>query len=311
MRVGGLRGAVRAALLAGLALLAAGCATAPPPGGADAASGRPIRLVAAENFWGSIAAQLGGPFVQVTSLVDNPDADPHDYEPTPADARAMATADVVLVNGVGYDTWASRLAAADANPDQTLVTVGTVVGADAGDNPHRWYDPADVDAVADELTATYRRVDPAHAADFDRLRETFATTGTAAYRAVVADIRERFAGTPIGASESIVAMVAPALGLELVTPAGFLRAVSEGTEPTAADKATVDQQIVTRAIAVYVYNSQNATPDVQQQIDAARAAGIPVTTVTETMVPADGTWQGWQTGQLMALRDALATATGR
>jgi zinc/manganese transport system substrate-binding protein len=103
-------------------------------------------------------------------------------------------------------------------------------------------------------------------------------------------------------------MVTPALGLALVTPSGFLRAVSEGTDPTASDKATADQQVQDHAIAVYVYNSQNATPDVQAQVDAARAAGIPVVTMTETMVPPDGTWQAWQTTQLVALRDALAKA---
>jgi zinc/manganese transport system substrate-binding protein len=106
-------------------------------------------------------------------------------------------------------------------------------------------------------------------------------------------------------------MLTPALGLDLVTPPGFLKAVTEGTDPTAADTSTVDQQIATREIAVYVYNSQNATPDVQQQVAAARAAGIPVTTITETMVPADGTWQQWQTTQLEALRRALARSTGR
>jgi zinc/manganese transport system substrate-binding protein len=115
----------------------------------------------------------------------------------------------------------------------------------------------------------------------------------------------------VGASESIFAMVAPALGLDLLTPPAFLTAVSEGTDPTAADKATVDQQISRKKIKVYVYNPQNSTPDVQSQVNAARAGGVPVTRLTETMVPATTTWQEWQTGQLVALRDALAKATGR
>ena len=105
-------------------------------------------------------------------------------------------------------------------------------------------------------------------------------------------------------------MLAPALGLDLITPPSFLEAISEGTDPTAADKATIDQQITTTQIKVYVYNSQNATPDVQAQIDEARAAGIPVTTITETMTPPTATWQQWQTAQLGALRAALAEATG-
>jgi zinc/manganese transport system substrate-binding protein len=296
---------------AAAAMVLAGCATAPPPGTAGAAQGRAIRVVAAENFWGSIAAQVGGARVRVTSLVDNPEADPHDYEPTPSDARAVASADVVLVNGIGYDTWATRLVEADGAPSQEVLTVGDVVGAKDGDNPHRWYDPDAVRKVADALVATYTRLDPGAGTDFRGLRDDFDSTGIAAYTQVTDDIRGRYSGTPVGASESIVAMLTPSLGLDLVTPPGFLQAVSEGTDPTASDTTTAHEQISTHAIAVYVYNSQNATPDVQAQIAAARAAGIPVTTITETMVPADGTWQQWQTAQLLRLRDALARATGQ
>ncbi len=300
---------VTAALVGAVTLV--GCATAPPPGSAGAAQGRPIVVVAAENVWGSIAAQVGGARVEVTSLVDSPSADPHDYEPTPADARAVASADVVVVNGLGYDTWASRLVAADGSPGQVLVDVGDVVGAKDGDNPHRWYDPHDVDLVADALVRSYRRLAPQDATTFDAARTAFGTIRTADYQQVVDEIRSRFAGTPVGASESIVAMLTPTLGLDLVTPPGFLAAISEGTDPTPADKATIDRQIAEHEIAVYVYNSQNATPDVQQQIAEARAAGIPVTTITETMVPTGTTWQQWQTAQLVRLRDALARGVGR
>jgi zinc/manganese transport system substrate-binding protein len=301
----------RAAAVLAIAITLSGCATAEPPGAPGSATGRPIRVVAAENVWGSIAAQVGGARVQVTSLVDNPAADPHDYEPTPADARAVASADVVVVNGLGYDTWASRLVAADGSPGQVLVDVGDVVGAKDGDNPHRWYDPHDVDEVADALVRSYQRLAPEDAATFVAARTTFGTTATAGYQQVVEEIRSRYGGTPVGASESIVAMLTPTLGLDLVTPPGFLAAISEGTDPTPADKATIDRQIAGHEIAVYVYNSQNATPDVQQQITEARAAGIPVTTITETMVPTGTTWQHWQTAQLVRLRDALARGVGR
>ena len=292
----------------------AGCGGASPgpsAGASGSATSRTIQVVAAENFWGSIAAQLGGAHVRVTSVIDNPDADPHDYEPTAADGRAIAAADLVLVNGVGYDTWASRLVAANPAPDRAVVTVGQVVGVADGGNPHRWYDPDDVSEVVDRLTGEYKRLDPADASSFDALRTTFETTALAGYKSVIADIRARYAGTPVGASESIFAVLAPALGLDLVTPPAFLRAVSQGTDPSAADKATIDAQITGRKIKVYVYNAQNATPDIQTQIGEAKAAGIPVTTITETMVPATGTWQRWQTAQLQALREALAKAIGR
>ncbi len=303
-------------VLAGSALVAlAGCSTAPaspaPGASGPGAGSRTIHVVAAENFWGSIAAQLGGRQVTVANIIDSPDADPHDYEPTAADGRAIAGADLVLINGVGYDTWATQAVKANPAPNRTVLTVGDLVGVPAGGNPHRWYNPDDVQKVIDEIVADYKKVDPADAAYFDQQKTAFETTGLAGYRAVIADIRARYAGTPVGASESIFAMTAPALGLDLLTPPSFLKAISEGTDPTAADKAAIDSQIKDKKIKVYVYNSQNATPDIQAQIAAARAHGIPVTTITETLTPATASWQEWQTAQLTALRDALAKATGQ
>jgi zinc/manganese transport system substrate-binding protein len=300
------------AFLAGTAITVAlalsGCSTATTTS-RDAGGSGSIRVVAAENFWGSIAAQLGGDRVEVTSIIDSPDADPHDYEATTSDGRAMATADLVLINGVGYDTWATRLVAANPAPGRSVLTVGTLVGVAEGGNPHRWYNPDDVQKVVDQVTADYQKIDPADSVYFDQQRTAFRTTATSAYTAVIADIRAKYAGTPVGASESIFAMIAPALGLDLITPVGFLKAISEGTDPTAADKATIDEQIGGKKIKIYVYNSQNATPDIQAQIAEAKAVGIPVTTITETMTPANASWQQWQTAQLVALRDALAAAT--
>lgn len=288
-----------------------GAAAATSTGAAGGAQSRVIRVVAAENFWGSIAAQLGGAHVQVHSIIDNPNADPHDYEPTAANGRAVATADLVLVNGIGYDTWASKLAAANPVANRTVLDVGQLLGVTDGGNPHRWYDPDDVTRVVDQLAADFAKADPADASAFQAQKATFENQTLAGYKQVIADIKGRYGGTPVGASESIFAMVAPALGLDLITPPPYLKAISEGTDPTAADKATVDRQIAEKKIKVYVYNSQNATPDVQSQLNAAKAAGIPVTAITETMVPATSTWQDWQGRQLVALRDALAKATGR
>ena len=299
---GGLALALAGATLAGCAVAAAG-----GPGGRG--DGR-IQVVAAENMWGSVAAQVGGDRVDVVSIIDSPDADPHDYEPTAADGRTIAVADVLLSNGVGYDTWAARLAA--ANPSSRVdLTVGDIVGVAEGQNPHRWYDPADVDRVAARLADTYARLDPAHRSNYAQRLAAFEGPATAGYHGLVREIRARFAGTPVGASESIFALLAPSLGLDLVTPPSFLRAISEGSGPSAADKATIDAQIAGHRIAVYVENVQNATPDIQVQVAEATAAGIPVATITETMVPATGSWQQWQSAQLVRLRDALATATGR
>ncbi len=289
----------------------AGCGSSSKTSTAGGSAAKTIQVVAAENFWGSIAGQLGGVHVKVTNIIDNPDADPHDYEPTAADARAIAGADLVIINGVGYDAWATKLAAANPSKARVVLTVGDLVGVKPGGNPHRWYNPADVHTVIDQLVNEFKRVDPGDAIAFDAQKAAFESTALADYTGAIAQIKARFSGTPVGASESIFAMVAPALGLDLLTPAGFLTAISEGTDPTAADKATIDEQIASNQIKVYIYNSQNATPDVQAQVDAAKANGIPVTTITETMTPAGATFEQWQTAQLVALRDALATATGK
>jgi len=270
-----------------------------------------VQVVAAENVWGSIAKQLGGSHVEVTSIVTNPNADPHDYEPTVADARAMAGGQLVIVNGIGYDPWAQKLLAANPVRGRAVLDVGNLVGVPAGGNPHQWYSPASVQRVIGAITSDYTKLDAKDAGYFAARRSAFGTTGLREYRQLIATIRSRYAGTPVGASESVFTPLARALGLDLVTPASFLTDVSEGVEPTAADKTTIDRQIQTRRIAVYVYNRQNATPDVQRQIDEARAAGIPVTTITETLVPEHATFQSWQAAQLRALLTALAMGAGR
>jgi zinc/manganese transport system substrate-binding protein len=297
----------------GVVVLVAACGTS-SGGAGDAASGgggKKIAVVAAENFWGSIAAQLGGDRVTVASIIDNPDADPHDYEPTPKDGRAIAGAQLFIDNGVGYDPWGGRLAAANPADGRTTLTVGDLVGAKDGDNPHRWYNPGDVSAVIDQVTADYKKIDPADAGYFDQQRASFTATTLKPYTDLIATIRKTYGGTPVGASESIVAMLSPALGLDLLTPPAFLRAVSEGADPTVADKTAIDDQITTKKIKVYVYNSQNATPDVTRQVEEAKGAGIPVTTITETLTPAGASFQDWQVAQLESLRKALAQATGK
>ncbi len=297
---------------AGVVMVVAACGTSSSgDSGSAGGGGGKIAVVAAENFWGSIAAQLGGDRVAVTSIIDNPDADPHDYEPIPADGRAIAGARLFIDNGVGYDPWAGRLAAANPADGRTTLTVGELVGAKDGDNPHRWYNPGDVTRVIDEVTADYKKIDPADAGYFDRQRASFTATALKPYTDLIASIKKTYAGTPVGASESIFAMLSPALGLDLLTPPAFLRAISEGADPTAADKTAIDDQIKTGKIKVYVYNSQNSTPDVQRQVEEAKAAKIPVTAITETLTPAGASFQDWQVAQLTSLRTALAQATGK
>ncbi len=294
-------------LLVLAAVLVAGCGGS--GSGPASASGK-LQVVAAENTWGSIATQLGGNRVEVTDIISSPSADPHDYEPTSDDARTMARAQFAIVNGIGYDPWATKLLDANPSGERTVLDVGDLLGLKEGDNPHQWYSPSSVQKVIDQITADYKQADPGHAAYFDRLRQRFESVGLGEYHHLITRIKARYGGTPVGASESIFAALAPALGLELLTPSGFLDGISEGTEPTPADKATTDRQIADRQIAVWVYNSQNATPDVQRLDEAARAAGIPIATVTETPTPEGASFEAWQSRQLRGLAAALEEAAG-
>ena len=291
-------------LAAVFTLAACGGGRTSPP---TSASGQKLAVVVAESFWGSIAAQLGGDRVAVTSIITSPDADPHDYEPTPGDSRAIAAARYVIFNGVGYDPWAAQAVDASPSDDRRALEIGKLLGLHEGDNPHRWYFPPDVERVIGQITDDYKRLDPASASYFDEQRTAFETDGLRQYKDLLAQIKKRFAGTPVGASESIFEGIAEATGLDLRTPSGFLTAISEGTDPTAQDKATVDQQIGGHQIKVFVYNSQNATPDVSALVNAAHGAGIPVAKVTET--PETGVrFQDWQSQQLQGLLDALEQA---
>jgi zinc/manganese transport system substrate-binding protein len=215
------------------------------------------------------------------------------------------------VNGIGYDAWADELIAANPVDGRVLVDVGDLVGIKRGGNPHRWYSPVDVHRVIGEIVRGYTNLDPQGAAYFQRRQADFETHGLGRYRQLIASLKRTYHGVRVGASESVFAPLAQALGLRLATPASFLQAIGEGTDPTASDVTTIDRQVETKQIEVWVVNSQNSTPDVQRITDAARRKGIPVATITETLAPASASFQAWQVRELHALATALAKATGR
>ena len=291
----------------------AGCDKSGPSATAGTGGGGRLRVVAAENFWGSIASQLGGSRVDVSSIIVNPDTDPHSYEPTAADARTMAGARLAIVNGIGYDNWAPKLLAASPaeGRSRVVLNVGDVLGLKDGENPHQWYSPASVKRVVAEIVADYDRLDPAGAAYYAARERVFETESLARYNQLRAQLRARYAGTPVGYSESIFRPLGEDLGLKLMTPYGFAKAIAEGGEVTAQDKRTVDRQAERGEIKVWVLNSQNVTPDVQRVSEIARAHGVPIATVTETLAPASDTFEQWQVAQLEGLERALRAGTRR
>jgi zinc/manganese transport system substrate-binding protein len=270
-----------------------------------------LQVVAAENFWGSIASQLGGSKVAVHSIIVNPDTDPHSYEPKASDGVVLAKSQMAIVAGIGYDAWASKLIAANPSSARKVLNVGDLLGLVEGDNAHQWYSPRSVQRVIGQIVADYKQLDPNDSAYFDQQRTSFETHGLAEYNKMIATIRARYAGVPVGYSESIFQPLGEALGLKLLTPYSFAKAIAEGTDVSAADKQTVDTQAQQRLIKVWVYNSQNATPDVQRVNQLARAAKIPITTITETLSPASATFEQWQVAELQSLQQALHQATGK
>ncbi|HYM95922.1 MAG TPA: zinc ABC transporter substrate-binding protein [Candidatus Sulfotelmatobacter sp.] len=279
-------------------VVAAACGQ-PTAGGSSS-----ISVVAGENFWGSIAAQLGGTKASVQSVVTDPNADPHEYESSAADARAFANAGLVVLNGAGYDDWGQKLLDANPSSGRRVVKVAEVLGKKQGDNPHFWYDPGSIATVADRITSEYRSIDPADSGYFDEQRSRLQVL-MGPYLSEVATIRKNDAGRPIGATESIFVYMASALGLDLVTPPAFMDAVAEGNDPPASAVAIFQDQVSRNEIKVLVYNVQTTTQVTTNIKDLATAHHIPSVGVSETMQPENGTFQDWQLNQLKSLERAL------
>ena len=262
-------------------------------------------MIAGENFWGSIAAQLGGSHVSVTSIVSNPSTDPHDYESSAVDARAFAAADYVVLNGAGYDDWGQKLLSANPSPSRKVLTVADLLNKKAGDNPHFWYNPDWVDRVADRITADYQALDAADADYFRRQRDAF-RTALKPYHDAIANIRSNFSGMPVGSTESIFVYLAQALGVNLISPPEFMQAISEGNDPPAQTVAEFQNQISNHRIKALVYNAQTSTPITENLKQLAVKNGIPVVGISETVDPPTASFQAWQTGQLDSLQAALS-----
>ena len=304
-RAGGAPAGARAivAVLAAVAVIVAAAGLAACGSGAPTANGR-LDVVAGENVWGDIAAQIGGARVQVTSLISDPNADPHEYETNPADARAFVAASFVIVNGAGYDDWASQLLSAQPEPGRRVFTVATLLGKKAGDNPHFWYDPAYVFRVINQITDDYESLRPKEAAYF-AARHRAVESNLAPYRARLAYITDHFSGRPVAATESIFQYLADYLDLDLVSPYPFMKAVAEGVDPPASSVATFDRQIQDKAFDVLVYNIQTVTPLTTSIKEQTAQQDIPVIGVSETIQPPMDSFEQWMDGELDTLTNGL------
>ncbi len=263
-----------------------------------------LHVVAAENFWGSVISQIGGDHVQVLSIVTDPNADPHEYESNTADARAVATADYVVVNGAGYDTWMDKLLGAAGNQSRTVLKVADVLGKKEGDNPHFWYDPSYVNQVAAHMEHDLIAIDPTNA-DYYRSQYAALQSSLTQYQNDIAAIRQQYRGTKVGATEDIFVYFAQAAGLDLTTPPAFIQAVGDGSDPPASSVVTFQNQITNKQIKVLVYNVQTDTPITENIKTMAENKHIPVVPISETMQPPTGRFQDWMESEVAALQAAL------
>lgn len=262
-----------------------------------------IRVVAAEAFYGEVAAAIGGDRVSVESVAISPDADPHDFAPPPSVARTVADADLVVMNGLDYDHWMETLLEASPDDARTVVEVATLLEATPGDNPHLWYDPRAVPALAEALAADFSARDPKGAAGFAERLAAYRTSLLAMSEKIAA-IRDRHAGTAVVASEPVFGLMAGALGLKMLGE-DFQRAVMNETEPSARAIAEVEDDLRSGRAKVLFYNRQVVDPLTERLLAIAAEANVPVVAVTESM-PEGATYVGWMTEQLDATARALA-----
>jgi zinc/manganese transport system substrate-binding protein len=262
----------------------------------------PIRIVAAENMYGDIAAQLGGTLVSVTSILNNPNQDPHLFSATPSVARALAAADIVIVNGADYDPWMAGLLAAQPTPNRVVITVAQLLGRKPGDNPHLWYDPAAMPALAQALTRALIAKDPANTSTYQQ-NATRLFDSLAPIRARIATLRAKFSGTKVTATEPVFGLMAAALGLEMRNQ-NFQRAVMNGTEPAPSDVAAFESDLRSKSVKIMFYNSQVTDDLTTTLLGLAHQSGVAVVGVTETE-PAGTSYQGWMSNGLDAVDEAL------
>ncbi len=280
-------------LTALLMLLAASCAVAQP------------RIVAAENFYGDVAQQVAGPGVPVTSILSSPDEDPHLFEASPSVARAVADATIVVCNGAGYDAWAPRLAGVPGQVGRRVIVVADLLHHLPGGNPHVWYGPAAMPSYARALAAQLTAADPAHGADYSARLQGFLQS-LEPLDARVAALRQRYAGTPVTATEPVFGDMAAALGLAMRN-GRFQLAVMNGTEPAASDVAAMETDLRQHRVRLLLYNSQATDAAAERLLQLAREVGVPAVGVTE-MEPASLSYQAWMLAQLDAVARALAAS---
>jgi zinc/manganese transport system substrate-binding protein len=292
-------GLMAAALLVGVAgIIAFNLKNTP------ASSGK-LQIVAAENFWGNIASQIGGDKVEVTSVISDPSSDPHLFESNARDAAVLARANIVISNGLGYDDFMDKLLSVSKKDSRQVLSVQDILKV-TGDNPnpHLWYDLPQVGKVADAFKEAMAGKDPKNAAIYEANLVSFKKS-LQPVLAVLQEIKAKYSNAPVAYTERVPEYLLKAAGLSVKTPAGFSGAIEEGNDPSPADTVAMDDLFTDHKVRVLLYNAQ-ATSSVTEHVrDLAKNANIPVVGITETLPSNEQTYQSWQLHQAQALLMAL------
>ena len=276
-------------------------------GSAAAASVTKITAIGAENEYADVIAQVGGKYVQASSIMSNPNTDPHTFEASPAVAREMSGAKLIVQNGVGYDDWATTIENADPGDGRQVVNVQQLLGLpDSTPNPHLWYKPATMPAVARAVAADLAKIDPPHASYYKANAATFVTSLNAWTQAVGA-FKSAHPDTPVATTEPVADYLLQAAGADNLTPWTFQADVMNGTDPSPQDVATQKALFTGHKVKVFLYNQQVTDALTESYIKLANENGIPVVGVYETMPTPGYTYQSWMKAEVSALSKAVTS----
>jgi zinc/manganese transport system substrate-binding protein len=267
------------------------------------AAGGKIAVVAAENFYGDVAQQIGGDRVSVVSILSNPDQDPHLFETSPSVVREIEASQVIIYNGADYDPWMARLLEVTPKPGRVVIVAADLIRKKAGGNPHLWYDPATMPAVAKELAAALSTADPADADHYMAGLRAFLAS-LQPLNDKITQLRDQYGGTTVAATEPVFGYMAAALNLTMLERR-FQLSIMNNTEPSAADLVAFESDLKMHKVRVLFYNRQASDKIVQHLVDIARASNIPVVGVTETCPP-NLSYQNWMLSELEKTEAALA-----
>jgi len=285
----------------GVVLMVTACAptNAPEPAG-------PIMVVAAENEYGNVAAQIGGADVSVTSVESNPNTDPHTYEVSPNVAEEVGSAQVVIQNGIGYDDFMTKIESASPNQARKVIDVEHLLGLpDSTPNPHLWYSPTTMPKVANALAADYAALQPAHAAYFKANAAMFIAS-LSPWLQAIANFKAQYPGTPVATTEPVADYMLEAAGVDNLTPYAFQADIMNGVDPAPESVSLQTSLFTQHRVKVFVYNQQVTDTLTQSFMTSAHSAGVPVIGVYETMPTPGFTYQSWMLAEVTALQKAVA-----